>query len=356
VGGAVSGSRDLISGNAADGVLIDGSKANVVAGDWIGTDATGAASLSNGGCGVRLQDAAQSNTIGGTAGSLSADVISGDSAAGIYAHGVLITGAGTTGNVVEGDFIGTDRTGKIAVPNGGNGVQIQGGATGNTVGGTVAAARNIISGNAPYRVDLSDPGTVSNAVEGDYIGTNAAGNAILGTGAYGVWIGNGASYNFVGAPTASGADVIAGSTAAGVAITGPGTGNNVVAEDEIGVNAADNAALGNQIGVILAAGASINLVDGCVISGNVIGVEITDAGTTGNAVEFNHIGTDATGTIGLGNSQYGIVLNGTSGNFIGYDTIANSGLYGILILGSGDVIDVATITFSNNKDGNELAE
>ncbi len=82
MGGAASGSRDIISGNTADGVLIDGSNANVVEGDWIGTDVTGLAPLSNGGCGVRIQDGAQANTIGGTTSSLARDVISGNTAAG----------------------------------------------------------------------------------------------------------------------------------------------------------------------------------------------------------------------------------------------------------------------------------
>ena len=54
-----------------------------------------------------------------------------------------------------------------------NGVLIQGGATGNTIGGTTAAARNVISGNAVCGVYLIGQGTSGNVVEGDYIGTNA---------------------------------------------------------------------------------------------------------------------------------------------------------------------------------------
>ena len=86
-------------------------------------------------------------------------------------------------------------------------------------------------------------------------------------------------------------------------------------------------------------------------------MEITDAGTTGNNVEFNFIGTDSSGKINLGNTQYGIVLDGTSGNLIAYDTVANSGLYGIVIMGGDtDEISNITITFFNNKDGDYLME
>ena len=227
----------------------------------------------------------------------------------------------------------------------------------NTIGGTTAAARDVISGNVVYRVVLSDSGTVSNDVEGDYIGTNATGNAILGSGADGVWINNGASDNFVGASTASGADVIDGNTTAGVEISSPGTSDNVVNEDIIGVNAADNAVLGNNDGVLLDSGASLNLVDSCVISGNAVGVAIIDGGTIYNAIEFDEIGTDATGVLRLGNTEDGILYANAAANSIQYDTIANSGSYGIVVTAAdSDFINIQTITFANNKYGNELVE
>ena len=47
---------------------------------------------------------------------------------------------------------------------------IDGGATNNTVGGTTAAARNVICGNLPGGVTFSDAGTSGNVVEGNYIG------------------------------------------------------------------------------------------------------------------------------------------------------------------------------------------
>ena len=48
---------------------------------------------------------------------------------------VQIDGKGTNGNVVAGNFIGTDSTGKVALGNGGTGVLIDGGAAMNTIGG-----------------------------------------------------------------------------------------------------------------------------------------------------------------------------------------------------------------------------
>ena len=57
-------------------------------------------------------------------------------------------------DVVEGNFIGTDVSGDEALPNTLSGVSLSGGSP-NTIGGTIAAAANLISGNqlARYRND-----------------------------------------------------------------------------------------------------------------------------------------------------------------------------------------------------------
>jgi len=59
-------------------------------------------------------------------------------------------------------------------------VAIFGGATNNTVGGTAAGVRNVISGNRSSGLIIRDAGTASNLVQGNYLGTDAAGAAALG--------------------------------------------------------------------------------------------------------------------------------------------------------------------------------
>ena len=108
------------------------------------------------------------------------NVISGNTQA-----GVELTGAGTSHNLVEGNYIGTNYAGSGAIGNGSSsnsfsdGVLIDAAATYNTVGGTTAGARNVISGNLHNGVEIYGQGTDHNLVEGDYIGTNAAGTAAL---------------------------------------------------------------------------------------------------------------------------------------------------------------------------------
>src|SRR5262249_6127584 len=91
-------------------------------------------------------NSASSNTVGGTSAA-ARDVISGNAN-----EGVLI-GLGATTNVVEGDFIGTDLTGKAALPNALDGVYVGLGAVNNTIGATSNASTqnfasyDVISGN-----------------------------------------------------------------------------------------------------------------------------------------------------------------------------------------------------------------
>ena len=135
-----------------------------------------------------------------------------------------VGGSGTTGNVVEGDYIGTDASGAQALGNGNCGVWISGGANHNTIGGTTAAARDVISGNAAHGVYLLDPGTTGDVVEGDYIGTSASGTGSLGNAAEGVMLagvtGNAIANSLICFNGGYGVGGLSGSNAANNAITG----------------------------------------------------------------------------------------------------------------------------------------
>ncbi len=81
-------------------------------------------------------------------------MISGNSGDGVY-----VNDSGTTANVVEGDYIGTDPSGLHSLANNW-GVFVTGGATNNTFGGTSAAARDLISGNAWTGLELNGSGHI----------------------------------------------------------------------------------------------------------------------------------------------------------------------------------------------------
>ena len=212
-------------------------------------------------------------------------MLSGNSYAGVWI-------SASSNNVVSADLIGLGANGTTAVANA-QGVEILSGATGNIVGGTTVSARDVISANTGDGVRITGCGTNSNVVEGDYIGTNAAGGfGHVGNAAFGVSVDSGAANNTIGSTVYGVRDVISGNGASGVIVSGSGTTGNVVEGAYIGLDATGEIAVGNGVdGVDIAGGATSNTIGGTayfarnVISGNaLLGIWITGSGTSSNQV------------------------------------------------------------------------
>jgi len=213
--------RNIISGNNGNGVDMNGvaSSENLIQGNFIGTDVNGTTALPNGKRGVEMERA-PNNIVGGT--TLSArNVISGN-----IQNGVLISRPTATGNVVQGNYIGTDVTGTVDLGNRFSGVSIDLGASNNTIGGTTAGARNLISGNDDGVV-IAGSGTTGNQILGNFIGTDVNGTADLGNPSDGVIIENGASNNTIGGTASGAGNTIAFNGGDGVAVFS-GTGNDIL--------------------------------------------------------------------------------------------------------------------------------
>jgi titin len=133
VGGATTGSRNLVAGNDGDGVYLFSamSTGNLVLGNYIGTDLSGSADLGNADDGIQVQDA-PNNTIGGTAVGAT-NLISGNDD-----DGIVVISPAATGNRIEGNLIGTGAGGITDLGNTSDGVLISN-ASNNTVGGATAA-------------------------------------------------------------------------------------------------------------------------------------------------------------------------------------------------------------------------
>jgi len=350
IGGTTEGERNIISGNNEDGVRIEGAGTNnnKVSGNYIGTNANGTAALGNSGIGVSLDDGTQDNTIGGTTKG-ERNIISGNDG-----PGVNIAGAGTNNNKVSGNYIGTDLTGTVDLGNSASGVDIVDRAQSNTIGGTTAGERNIISGNDSNGVWIINPGTDNNTISGNYIGTNAKGDAALENLHNGVYIGNEAQFNTIGGNTQGARNIISGNVHAGVSIADSST-NNVVAGNYIGTDVNGTKPIENKgNGVDLGDGA--NTIGGTtegernIISGNGgNGIHISGSGTHDNKVVGNYIGTDVNGTADLGNSGHGItIVEGAQTNTIGGTT---SGERNII---SGNYVGVSIETSNNKVLGNYI--
>jgi hypothetical protein len=187
VGATGNNGRNIISGNNVAGIEIGLGNLNLVVNCYIGTDATGNNKIPNGKYGVKLGDdntrvASNDNTIGGVTSDLR-NVISGNGTTGLTNadFGVYIA-FGSMRNVIEGDYIGVGANGTTPLGNNNDGIYVEVGCDNNTIGGTVAAARNIISANGHVLADGTDIGfgvslwSNNNLVENNFIGLDSNGN------------------------------------------------------------------------------------------------------------------------------------------------------------------------------------
>ncbi|HNB64921.1 MAG TPA: DUF4347 domain-containing protein, partial [Rhodocyclaceae bacterium] len=342
VGGTTAADRNVIAGNTGPGIFVGGGSTGThIYGNYIGTDKTGTVAIANQVAGVELMSSG--TTVGGTT-SAYRNLISGNTV------GVAFY-AGGSSNTVLGNYIGTDVTGSVALANVNYGVQINSDASYNVIGGTSAGARNLISGNTNYGVAIMDPGAVGNQVEGNWIGVNAAGTAAL-SNLVGVILYNSTSGNTVGGTSAGAGNVISGNSVDGIQIFGSATGNTIQG-NLVGLNPGGTSAIANtNQGIALFGGASNTLIGGTtsaarnVISGNGNeGIRIEDAGTTGNLVQGNYIGTNAAGSAGVGNAVGVHVFNGATGNTVG-GTAAGAG--NLIAYNSGIGVSVTDSTTTGN--------
>jgi CSLREA domain-containing protein len=305
------------------GILITGSAAtgNVIEGNYIGTDVTGQVDRGNAGRGILVDQG--DATIGGTSTS-DRNIISGNTAAGIE-----ISSSSST--AVQGNYIGLGSDGSTDLGNGGAGVTTDVSNVSTTIGGTAAGARNVISGNDGSGVVLSgdDTGTL---VQGNYIGTDAAGTADRGNTLNGIHIDDGTAATTIGGTAAGARNVISGNGAAGIFIDGSGTESNVIQGNYIGVNASGNHspnAVGNSdVGVLVQSSEDTQIGGSAAGAGNVIsgngtgGISASHAGAmSGTVVEGNSIGTNAAGTSVIANGGDGVALADLDSNNVVKDNV-----------------------------------
>jgi len=306
IGGANPGERNIISGNRSEGIFARGVAGLSVFGNIIGQNAAETAALPNGRNGVAVTNSS-SCTIGNLAGGH--NTISGN---GI--NGINLTNITSGGARVQGNRIGTDRSGQIARPNTGNGIFLS-----DAPGAFIH--ENILSANVLSGLEALQSGGL--VIRQNVIGLLAAAPLTGGNGRDGIWLSN--CDNFVIEDNQVSANLQHGIWVQ--MLPDRASANGVISHNFIGnFSAVPLQPLGNaRYGLALVNCANV-IVDGL----NVIAANGSGGVLIGNSsdiiVEENMIGTDQTGFIVMGNGGPGITVNAMS--------------EGILIgsLGTGNVI------------------
>jgi CSLREA domain-containing protein len=246
----------IINRFPGSGIFIRDSNLNTISGNFIGTDVTGTtAANSPNGAGILITSdcivASVGNTIGGDVPA-ARDVISGNGS------GIVIGGSngqcvGST--FVEGNYIGTDHDGTLAIPNTENGVIISPRSQGNTIGCEVLDGDNVISGNSQAGIGISGD---QNFVTGNLIGTTRTGLAPLPNSQQGIVITN--------------------------------AGGNSIGSDQLGIFG--NLISGNTDDGIAILGGTLNTIQGNFIGTDINGAVATGMGNGGNGIEV-YLNTNA---------------------------------------------------------------
>ncbi len=326
IGSTQASQRNFISGNGSDGIQLDSSSAAQVAGNYIGLNLAGSAAIANSGSGI--VDLGMNSSIG-SAVSGGANIISGNGD-----NGIVLFGA--QGGQILANFIGTLPNGNQALPNFNYGIRAVSGNTIN-IGTSAVGAGNLISGNGRSGIIVEAPAS-NFVISGNTIGTNGGGSTALPNGENGVEVYG----QNVSVGTGLAGNIISANTGSGISIDTTAQ-NISVLHNTIGLNAAGTAPLGNQgygIRALGGGGIVIGLPgSGNTISGNARGVNL-EAAVTAAKVQSNVIGLSANQATAVGNYEDGIGIEGANNQIGG--TAANTGniiaansYYGISLYGPG---------------------
>ena len=311
-----------------EAIRIEGSGGNAIQGNFIGTGHYGTNSLGNGtgssGFGG-ITILSPGNLIGGT-DATNRNVISGSNL-----HGIFILNSTANGNQIVGNYIGVDVTGTKRLGNVVNGISTSG-ARNTLIGGTNTAARNVISGNYQSGIYLLSTvalgvNSISNVIQGNFIGTDVNGTAAISNSFDGITL-EGAICTMIGGTNAGARNVISGNGGRGVNVDAHGASSNIIQGNFIGTDGTGLVRLGNYYSGVDILNSSNNIVGGAgtgagnVISANGLsGLSLSGITSLGNVIQGNFIGTDVTGTNALGNIRSGVYATNVTRNLIGGDVV-----------------------------------
>jgi hypothetical protein len=296
IGGANPGARNVIGGCLNDGIILSGGGAsnNVIVGNYIGTDINATAKIPNGN-GISVTSASSNRIGGATIGER--NIVSGNTA------GLSLGGSGGK-NVVQGNYIGTDVTGLLAL---GNITGISVSSSTNTIGGATGAhgtpPGNLVSGNTGQGISLG--GGAGHVVEGNLIGTDATGTNDLGNGLDGIVL------NVADSVISN--NVVSGNNQTGILTTGSGGSRNWIVGNWIGTDVSGMRNLSNNSFGVRNGGGWDNVCSNNVIAFNGDhAIQHAGSSSTNNTITGNSIHSNA--KLGINLFTSGDTTSGATSN------------------------------------------
>ncbi|MFZ4655800.1 MAG: right-handed parallel beta-helix repeat-containing protein [Caldilineaceae bacterium] len=339
IGGSEPTQGNLIADNGGNGILLNGATQVRILFNSIGVQGNGTQAAGNKNGGLFIAFGTQDVVV-------EQNVISGNAQDGIY-----LLENNTQRVQLYNNWIGVDRTGKIALPNQRHGVTISG-AQDVWVGGSTGQG-NLISGNRGNGLTIQ--GSATQVRVGDnLIGTDSDGKQAIGNRGWGIYVDNSSEQQIGVDPTSPATlhgNVISGNGLGGVALAGASQTN--VAGNLIGANISATGELGNQgpgVALILATDNQIGATGSCqqlrtdscnVISGNSsAGIRIESYGTQGNnRIIGNAVGAGVGGRIALGNQGDGIVIENSRGNLLQGNRVYNNSGFALRLSLGNQLVD-----------------
>lgn len=246
-------------------------------------------------------------------------------------HGIQVD---SDNNVIACNHIGINAAGTADFGNTLNGIRVSG--NNNRIGGQSTGERNVLSGNDVSGI-LLNTGATGNKVQGNFVGTNAAGDGAVGNTEAGIRL-NTADANRIGGSVGPARNVVSGNGLYGIHLRAGSDGNEVWG-NRVGTDRTGMTAVPNPTGIYVR-NSNNNEIGGDVPEkGNVIGGNAAnglgiDDEASDNLVQNNSIGVNASGSA-LGNGTNGVILDqNVSGTSVISNTVAYNGGDGVKVLSS----------------------
>jgi len=336
IGGATAQERNVISGNIGYGIRVSASYSGTMRGNFIGTDASGTASIPNGD-GVFFDFsndwAIQDNLISGNDG-----------------EGITLVACAF--DTLYGNCIGTDMAGTADMGNSGHGLLLSD-SDSVCIGGANMSHRNVIAGNDSSGIKISNSGetTGDHLIQGNHIGVNGSGTAIMPNEQHGISVINSGG-NIIGGSNTGEGNIVSGNGQHGIYIAGEDALGTIILGNWIGTNSADSMFGNGSHGMCLALDAmftSIGLQD----VGNTIayngsdGICVTGAGTIANTISRNSI--YGNGGLGIDLDSDGVSPNDGGDLDSGANNLQNFPVITSIVRGAGSMTITGTLNSSQNQ-------